>query len=53
MAFAPASSASSADADSSDLAGLRKELPPPIIFLFTRIAGRRYRREIAPTWPAR
>ncbi|MFH5207540.1 hemerythrin domain-containing protein [Antrihabitans sp. NCIMB 15449] len=40
-------------ADSSDIAGLRKELPPPVIFLFTRIAGRRYRREIAPTWPAR
>lgn len=39
-------------ADSSDIAGLRKELPPPVIFLFTRIAGRRYRREIAPTWPA-
>ncbi|MBJ8341348.1 hemerythrin domain-containing protein [Antrihabitans sp. YC3-6] len=37
-------------ADSSDIAGLRKELPPPVIFLFTRIAGRRYRREIAPTW---
>ncbi len=38
-------------ADESDLAGMRKELPPAVIFLFGRIAGRRYRREIAPTWP--
>lgn len=37
-------------ADESDLAGMRKELPPPVIFLFGRIAGRRYRREIAPVW---
>jgi hemerythrin-like domain-containing protein len=39
-------------ADASDLAGMRKELPPPVIFLFGKIAGRRYRREIAPTWQA-
>jgi hemerythrin-like domain-containing protein len=39
-------------ADESDLAGLRKELPPPVIFLFGTIAGRRYRRQIAPTWRA-
>ena len=39
-------------ADASDLAGMRKELPPPVIFLFGKIAGRRYRREIAPTWRA-
>ncbi len=37
-------------ADESDLAGMRKELPPAVIFLFGTIAGRRYRREIAPTW---
>ena len=37
-------------ADESDLAGMRKELPPPVIFLFGKIAGRRYRREIAPVW---
>lgn len=37
-------------ADAADLAGMRKELPPPVIFLFGKIAGRRYRREIAPTW---
>ena len=39
-------------ADASDLAGMRKELPPPVIFLFGKIAGRRYRRKIAPTWQA-
>jgi hemerythrin-like domain-containing protein len=39
-------------ADASDLAGMRKELPAPVIFLFGKIAGRRYRREIAPTWQA-
>lgn len=37
-------------ADSSDLAGLRKQLPPPVILLFGTFAGRRYRREIAPVW---
>ena len=37
-------------ADASDLAGMRRELPAPVIFLFGRIAGRRYRRDIAPTW---
>jgi len=39
-------------ADASDLTGMRKELPPPVIFLFGKITGRRYRREIAPTWQA-
>lgn len=37
-------------ADPSDVAGLRRELPGPVIFLFGKLAGRRYRREIAPTW---
>lgn len=37
-------------ADADDLAGIRKELPAPVIFLFRTIAGRRYRKEIAPTW---
>ena len=39
-------------ADASDLAGLRAELPAPVIFVFGRVAGRRYRRDIAPTWNA-
>ena len=37
-------------ADASDLAGMHKHLPPPVTFVFGKIAGRRYRREIAPTW---
>lgn len=37
-------------ADESDLAGMRKELPPPVVFLFGKLAGRRYRRDIAPVW---
>ncbi len=37
-------------ADADDIAGIRKELPPPVIFLFSKIGGRRYRNEIAPTW---
>ncbi len=37
-------------ADESDLAGMRRELPPPVIFLFATLGGRRYRKEIAPTW---
>lgn len=37
-------------AEESDLVGMRKELPPPVIFLFGKIAGRRYRRNIAPVW---
>jgi hypothetical protein len=37
-------------ADASDLAGMRQELPMPVQFVFTKVGGRRYRREIAPTW---
>ncbi|MFL6059906.1 MAG: hemerythrin domain-containing protein [Marmoricola sp.] len=37
-------------ADESDIAGMKKELPPPVVFLFSTFGGRRYRREIAPTW---
>lgn len=37
-------------ADAADRAGLRKEIPAPVVFLFARFGGRRYRREIAPTW---
>lgn len=39
-------------ADASDVAGIRNEMPPPVVYLFTRIGGRRYRREIGPTWTA-
>ncbi|GAA3521194.1 hypothetical protein GCM10022234_16300 [Aeromicrobium panaciterrae] len=37
-------------ADADDIAGMRKELPAPVIFLFSKFGGRRYRNEIAPTW---
>lgn len=29
---------------------LRREMPAPVVFLFGTLAGRRYRREIAPVW---
>lgn len=37
-------------ADADDRAGLRKEIPAPVVFLFGTVGGRRYRREIAPVW---
>lgn len=37
-----------ADADAHR--GLREEIPPPVVFVLTRIPGRRYRREIATVW---
>ncbi len=37
-----------ADADAS--AALRKEIPPPVLFVLTRLAGRAYNRDIAPVW---
>lgn len=37
-------------ADADDIAGMKNELPPPVVFLFSTFGGRRYRREIAPVW---
>jgi hemerythrin-like domain-containing protein len=37
-----------ADADAH--AALRKEIPPPVLFVLTRVAGRAYNRDIAPVW---
>lgn len=34
----------------NDKAALRREMPAPVIAVFGAIAGRRYRREIAPVW---
>ena len=31
-------------------AALRKQIPPPVLFVLNRFAGRGYRREIATTW---
>jgi hemerythrin-like domain-containing protein len=39
-------------ASEADRAAIRKELPAPVIFLFGKLAGRRYRRTIAPVWAA-
>jgi hypothetical protein len=37
-----------ADADAE--ARLRKEIPPPVLFVLTRIGGRSYNRDIASVW---
>ncbi len=39
-------------ASEADRDAMRKELPAPVIFLFGKLAGRRYRRTIAPVWAA-
>jgi hypothetical protein len=37
-------------ADAETMARLRSEIPAPVVFLLSRLGGRRYRREVAPTW---
>ena len=37
-------------ASAHDRAALRREMPAPVIALFGAVAGRRYRRTIAPVW---
>jgi hypothetical protein len=37
-----------ADADATR--GLRREIPPPVVFVISRVAGRRYTRTVAPVW---
>jgi iron-sulfur cluster repair protein YtfE (RIC family) len=37
-------------AESETVAALRKQIPPPVLFVLTRIAGRRCRRRIATAW---
>lgn len=37
-------------ADPDTIAALRKQIPPPVLFVLSRIAGRHYRRQIAPSW---
>jgi hypothetical protein len=39
--------------DGADLeakAGLRQEVPPPVLFVISRVGGRDYKRRIAPLW---
>jgi hypothetical protein len=33
-----------------DKAGLRKQIPAPVVFVITAVAGRHYRRDIASVW---
>ena len=33
-----------------DVAGLKREIPGPVVALFGALGGRHYRRDIAPTW---
>jgi hypothetical protein len=37
-------------ADSDDRAGLRREMPAPVLFVISRIGGRNYNRRIASSW---
>ncbi|MBA2956321.1 hypothetical protein GON03_18435 [Nocardioides sp. MAH-18] len=37
-------------ADPETMAKLRSEIPAPVVFVLSRVRGRHYRREIAPTW---
>lgn len=37
-------------ADDDAKARIRKEIPPPALFVLTRIPGRHYTRDIAPVW---
>lgn len=37
-------------ASAEERAGLRRELPPPVLAVFSRFLGRRYRSQVAPVW---
>ncbi len=37
-------------ATARDKAGLRKQVPAPVVFVITAVAGRHYRRDIASVW---
>jgi hypothetical protein len=37
-------------ADDNAIRGLRDEVPPPVLFVITKTAGRRYRRTVASVW---
>jgi iron-sulfur cluster repair protein YtfE (RIC family) len=37
-------------ADADARAGLRREVPPPVLFTISRVGGRHYNRHIAPIW---
>jgi hypothetical protein len=37
-------------ADADALTGLRREVPPPVLFMISRLGGRHYNHRIAPIW---
>jgi hypothetical protein len=37
-------------ASADERAGLRSEMPSPVVAIFTRVLGRRYRTHVAPVW---
>lgn len=37
-------------ADADDVRGLKREVPPPVLFMISRLGGRRYTRTVAPVW---
>lgn len=37
-------------ADDDVKRGLRREVPPPVLFVISRVGGRGYRRTVAPIW---
>ncbi|TXL62231.1 hemerythrin domain-containing protein [Aeromicrobium terrae] len=37
-------------ADADAIAFMRKEIPPPVLFMITRLGGRQYRRDVASVW---
>lgn len=37
-------------ASAEQRAGLRRELPPAVLAVFSRVLGRRYRKQVAPVW---
>lgn len=39
-----------AGADPATKTALRREVPPPVLFVLGRVGGRRYRRDIATVW---
>jgi hemerythrin-like domain-containing protein len=37
-------------ADADDVRGLRREIPPPVVFVISRVGGRQYTRTVASVW---
>ncbi len=37
-------------ATENDKAGLKQEIPPPVVFVVSTVGGRKYRREVASVW---